>query len=142
MIEVGQDAPDIQLPDQNGDIHQLSDYIGQWVLLYFYPKDDTPGCTKEACAIRDDFANFESLNAKILGVSADTVDSHQRFAEKYDLPFTILADPSRTAINTYNVTSRTSFLINPEGKVAKIYSRVQPEVHAEEVLSDIQSLSA
>lgn len=141
MIEVGQEAPEIQLPDQNGNIHKLSDYRGQWVLLYFYPKDDTPGCTKEACAIRDDFANFESLKAKVLGVSTDSVASHKKFADKYNLPFTLLSDEERDAHQKYDIKGRTSFLINPHGKIAKIYEKVKPEVHAQEVLHDVDTLS-
>ena len=141
MIKVGQEAPEIQLPDQNGQTHKLSDYKGQWVLLYFYPKDDTSGCTKEACAIRDDFANFEAINAKILGVSKDSVESHKKFAQKYNLPFTLLSDTEKDAHQKYNITARTSFLINPDGKIVKVYQKVQPEIHAKEVLDDINQMS-
>src|SRR6185437_4352062 len=145
-------APVFALPDQNGDEHSLADFRGQWVLLYFYPKDDTTGCTKEACAIRDEFPNFKKLKIKVLGVSADSVKSHKKFAEKYDLPFTLLADESREMIKKYGVWGkkkfmgceydgifRNSFLINPEGKIAKIYEKVKPALHAEEVLEYLKN---
>ena len=139
------------MPDQDGKKHSLSDYGGKWVLVYFYPKDDTPGCTKEACAIRDDIPRFDKLKVKVLGISVDSVKSHKKFAEKYDLPFTLLADEKKEVVKKYNVwqkkefmgkeymgTVRTSFLIDPAGKIAKIYEAVKPETHAEEVLSDLK----
>jgi len=153
-LKIGQTAPEFALPDQEEKMHTLKDYRGQWVLLYFYPKDDTTGCTKEACAIRDEFPNFKKLKIKVLGVSADSVKSHKKFAEKYDLPFTLLADESREMIKKYGVWGkkkfmgceydgifRNSFLINPEGKIAKIYEKVKPALHAEEVLRDLESKS-
>ena len=121
-------------------MHSLSDYQGMWVLLYFYPKDDTPGCTKEACAIRDVFPNFGKLNAEVLGVSGDSVASHKKFADKYGLPFTLLADEKKEAIGLYGIAARTSFLIDPDGKIAKVYENVKPEKHAEEVLKDIAEI--
>ena len=143
-------APDFTLPDQNGNMHSLSDYQSQWVLLYFYPKDDTAGCTKEACAIRDSFPNFRKLKINVLGVSVDSVKSHKKFEEKYELPFTLLADEEKKVVNLYGVwgdkkfmgreykgTLRTSFLIDPKGRIAKIYENVKPEVHAEKVLNDL-----
>ncbi len=143
-------APDFTLPDQDGKNHTLSHHRGQWVLLYFYPKDDTPGCTKEACAIRDNFPDFGKLNVKVFGVSVDSVLSHKRFSEKYKLPFTLLADPEKKVVNLYGVwgrkkfmgreydgTLRTSFLVDPKGKISKIYENVRPEAHAEEVLGDL-----
>jgi peroxiredoxin Q/BCP len=152
--KIGTKAPAFSLSDQDGKVHALKDYVGQWVLLYFYPKDDTPGCTKEACSIRDEFPRFKKLNAKVFGVSVDSVKSHKKFEEKYDLPFTLLADGDKKVVEKYGVwgtkkfmgreylgTMRTSFLINPEGKIAKIYEQVKPEVHAEEVLVDIKTLS-
>ena len=148
-------APDFSLPDQEGAIHKLSDYAGNWVLLYFYPKDDTPGCTKEACAIRDAWPEFKKLNAVVLGVSADKVASHDKFVKKYKLPFTILADTEKIVLDMYGVwgpkkfmgrsydgINRISFLISPAGKIAKVYEKVKPEVHAEEVLLDIAKLSS
>ncbi|MFQ5614252.1 MAG: thioredoxin-dependent thiol peroxidase, partial [Anaerolineae bacterium] len=147
-------APDFGLPDQSGQVHRLADYRGRWVLLYFYPRDDTPGCTKEACAIRDNYAGFEQLEAKVLGVSTDPVKSHARFANKYALPFTLLADEDKAVVENYGVwgqkkfmgrefmgTHRVSFLIDPEGVIAKVYDKVKPQAHAEEVLNDLQALS-
>ncbi|MFZ2764097.1 MAG: thioredoxin-dependent thiol peroxidase, partial [Minisyncoccia bacterium] len=143
-------APEFKLPDQDGKEHKLSNYKGEWVLLYFYPKDDTPGCTKEACAIRDSFPDFKKLKIKVLGVCINSVKSHKKFADKYKLPFTILADEEKVVVGKYGVwakkkfmgreymgTPRTSFFINPDGKIAKIYEKVKPELHAEEVLGDV-----
>ena len=154
MLKIGQKAPAFTLPDQDGKVHSLKDYAGKWVLVYFYPKDDTTGCTKEACAIRDDFPAFGKLKAKVIGVSADSVESHKKFAKKYELPFTLLADTEKKMINAYGVWQkksmygreymgivRSSFLINPQGKLAKIYEKVKPDVHAEEVLVDLKNLS-
>ena len=151
-LKIGQLAPDFSLPDQDGKIRRLSDYGGKWVLVYFYPKDDTPGCTKEACAIRDDIPRFDKLNVKIFGISVDTTKSHKKFAEKYNLPFTLLSDDKKEVVKKYGVwqkksfmgkeymgTVRASFLINPAGKIAKIYESVKPEVHAEEVLADLKA---
>ena len=145
-------APDFELMDQEGKTHKLSDYKGKWVLLYFYPKDDTPGCTKEACAIRDSWAEFKKKNAVVLGVSVDSVKSHNKFHKKYKLPFTILADEEKKIVNQYGVwgekkfmgktyqgTNRVSYLISPAQKIVKIYEKGKPEMHAEEVLSDIES---
>src|SRR5579872_6832098 len=148
-------APDFTLPDQDGKEHTLSHHRGQWVLLYFYPKDDTPGCTKEACMIRDAFPTFRKVKAKVLGISVDSVASHKKFAEKYELPFTLLADIEKSVVEKYGVwgkkkfmgreydgTLRTSFLIDPEGKIVKIYENVKPPSHAEEVLQDLQEFTA
>lgn len=152
-LNIGQPAPEIELPDQGGAMHKLSEYRGRWVLLYFYPKDDTAGCTKEACMIRDGFPDFGKLEAVVLGVSADSVESHKKFAEKYSLPFTLLSDEKKEAIGRYGVwgkktfagreyegTMRTSFLIDPDGTIAKIYENVDPEAHAQEALQDVRSL--
>jgi thioredoxin-dependent peroxiredoxin len=146
-------APDFTLPDQDGASHTLSHNRGSWVLLYFYPKDDTAGCTKEACMIRDEFPVFGALKAKVFGISTDSVASHKKFAEKYQLPFTLLADEDKKVVNAYGVwskkkfmgkeyegTMRTSFLIDPRGNIAKIYEGVKPEVHAAEVLEDLKRL--
>lgn len=154
-LKIGDTAPAFTLPDQNGEMHALAEYAGQWVLLYFYPKDDTPGCTKEACAIRDNFSDFKKLKAVVLGVSVDSVKSHKKFEEKYGLPFTLLADEQKEVVHAYDVwgrkkfmgreydgTFRTSFLISPEGKIAKIYEGVKPDIHAEEVLADLKALGA
>ena len=152
-LGIGQLAPEFELPDQNGEVHHLKDYRDKWVLLYFYPKDDTPGCTKEACSIRDNFPNFQELKLKVLGVSVDSVESHKKFAEKYNLPFTLLADEKKETVNKYGVwgwskfmgheyegTLRTSFLIDPDGKIARIYEDVKPETHAEEILAYFKTL--
>lgn len=154
-LKVGSKAPEFSLPDQNNKQHSLSDYQGQWVLLYFYPKDDTPGCTKEACALRDNLPRFKKIKAVVLGVSVDSVKSHAKFAEKYGLPFTLLADEGRSVVKKYGVwqkkkfmgrefwgTMRTSFLIDPKGKIAKIYKNVKPDVHAVEVLKDLAAVLA
>lgn len=143
-------APDFTLPDQDGAMHSLSDYAGHWVLLYFYPKDDTPGCTKEACSLRDTFPRFQNMDTIILGVSVDSVASHEKFARKYSLPFTLLSDAEKKVVNLYGVwgkkkfmgreymgTVRSSFLINPRGDIVAIYENVKPDIHAEEVLTDL-----
>ena len=137
---IGQQAPAFALKDQEGREHTLSDYRGAWVLLYFYPQDDTPGCTLEACTIRDEFPQFQKIQARVLGVSADSVESHKKFAEKYHLPFTLLADEEKKAVEAYGVRGRTSFLINPEGTIVKVYENVKPEGHAAEVLKDLHEL--
>jgi peroxiredoxin Q/BCP len=151
VLVAGSVAPDFTLPDQEGTKHTLSQYRGQWVLLYFYPKDDTPGCTKEACMIRDSFPDFRALDIVVLGVSVDGVASHKKFAQKYELPFILLADEEKTVVNLYHVwakkkflgreylgTLRMSFLIDPTGVIAKVYDNVKPAVHAAEVLADIR----
>lgn len=153
MPAAGSVAPDFTLPDQDGVSRSLSDYRGKWVLIYFYPKDDTPGCTKEACVLRDSLPDFSSLNADVLGISTDSVKSHKKFAEKYGLPFTLLADEGKEVVNKYGVWGRkkfmgreydgifrTSFLIAPDGTIAKVYEKVKPEQHAAEVLADLKEL--
>ncbi|HBY73530.1 MAG TPA: peroxiredoxin [Candidatus Kerfeldbacteria bacterium] len=141
-IAVGQPAPAFTLSDHIGTQHALSDYAGQWVLLYFYPKDDTPGCTTEACSLRDNLPKFSAVNAVVLGVSTDSVKSHAKFVQKYGLPFTLLADEDKIVVNAYGVqgmmgTKRTSFLIDPAGKVARIYENVKPAEHVAQVLADL-----
>ena len=147
----GRMAPDFTLPDQEGKERSLKDFQGSWVLLYFYPKDDTTGCTKEACAIRDEFPKFKKMKAVVLGMSADTTASHKKFAEKYHLPFILLSDTLKKVLKKYNVYGkkkfmgreyrgilRTSFLIDPKGRIVKIYEKVKPALHAEEVLGDLK----
>lgn len=149
---VGQKAPDFELPDQDGNLHKSSDFLGQTVLIYFYPKDDTPGCTIEACGIRDNFPKFSEIKVKVLGISVDTVASHKKFADKYKLPFTLLSDSEKQVVNLYDVwkkkkfmgreydgTVRTSFLINKEGKIIKIFENVKPPIHAQQILEEIKS---
>jgi len=146
-------AIDFSLTDQNGKVHKLSSYRGSWVLLYFYPKDDTPGCTKEACGFRDSLNELKKHNVVVLGVSADSVSSHQKFAQKYNLNFPLLADEKKEVIKVYGAFGkkkfmgkefegilRVSFLINPEGDIVKKYDKVKPEIHAGEVLEDIKKL--
>lgn len=147
--KVGSAAPPFHLQDQNGDWHSLENYRGHWVALYFYPKDDTPGCTTEACAFRDNIFAFRKIGAVIIGISLDDVESHQQFAEKYSLPFTLLADTDaetadaygvRTKLGFIEVAKRESFLIDPDGKIAKHYAKVDPDTHSKEVLSDLELL--
>lgn len=152
-MEAGSLAPDFALPDQDGRLHRLADYRGRWVVLYFYPKDDTPGCTKEACGFRDRMGDLQDLGAVVFGVSADGVESHKRFAEKYGLNFPLLADPERQAILAYGAWGkknlygkeyegvlRQTFLIDPEGRIAKVWRKVSPEGHAEEVAEVLRAL--
>ncbi|MEK7602068.1 MAG: thioredoxin-dependent thiol peroxidase [Patescibacteria group bacterium] len=144
-------APDFTLPDQDGKMHTLSALKGSWVLIYFYPKDDTPGCTKQACMLRDAEPDFSKLNAVVLGVSADSIAKHKKFVDKYGLPFPLLADEDKKVVKAYDVWQlkkmmgreyegivRTSFLINPKGEIEKIYEKVKPEMHAEMVLADLK----
>ena len=138
-------APDFNLPDQDGKVHKLTDYKGRWLLLFFYPKDFTPGCTKEACSFRD---NFHRLKEKldIVGVSGDSVGSHKKFTQKYQLPFTILSDNEKKTIKNYGAdglifAKRTSFLINPGGVIEKIYEKVDPSIHTDEIFKDINQFN-
>ena len=149
--EVGDPAPAFRLQDQNGEWHTLDDYRGQWVALYFYPKDDTPGCTTEACAFRDDVFKFKKMGVAVVGVSVDDVESHKAFAEKHQLPFTLLADSDKSVAKSYGVlttfsgmelASRQTFLIDPDGLVAKHYAKVDADRHSPEVLADLESLMA
>jgi peroxiredoxin Q/BCP len=138
-------APEFKLFDQNGTEHSLSDQRGNYTLVYFYPKDDTAGCTKEACVIRDMYKDFESNGVKVFGISADSVESHKAFAEKYELPFTLLSDPNKEAIKAYGAdgiifSKRISYLISPDGKIVKAYAKVDPAHHGAEILKDIQAL--
>lgn len=147
MVEEGKEAPDFELTSDAGERVRLSQFRGQPVVLYFYPKDDTPGCTAQACAIRDNYDDFEQRGAVVLGVSPDEESSHVKFKEKYGLPFTLLADPDHEVSEQYGVwgekkymgrtymgVERSTFLIDAEGRVAKIMRRVKPDTHAELVL--------
>lgn len=147
--QAGEPAPEFKLQDQNGDWHELEDYRGSWLAVYFYPKDDTPGCTTEACSFRDNIYAFEAIGAKVVGISVDDVDSHKRFSDKYKLPFTILADEDKKVSDAYGVlknymmikiASRQSFIVDPEGTVAKHYEKVDPDTHTQEVLADLETL--
>lgn len=152
-LKEGIKALNFTLPDQHGKNHALSQYQGKWVLLYFYPKDDTPGCTTQACTLRDSWKEFGKLNAVVLGVSVDSVKSHGKFVKKFTLPFALLSDESKNVVNLYAVwgkkkfmgreymgTLRNSFLIDPQGKIVKIYEKVKPAEHAKEVLDDLKRL--
>jgi len=145
-LKVGDRAPDFNAQDQAGETHTLEDYQGEWLVLYFYPKDHTPGCIREACNIRDNFAGVKKL-ATILGVSGDSVKSHASFANKYDLPFDLLADPEKEMLNSYGANGeifkkRSTFIIDPDGKIAKIYPKVSPDEHATELIADLKELQA
>jgi peroxiredoxin Q/BCP len=137
-------APEFTLLDQDSKLHSLKDYEGSKVLIYFYPKDDTPGCTKEACAIRDNHDKFADLGVKVFGVSHDTPESHKKFIEKHGLPFSLLSDPKKEMIKAYGaggmMTRRVSYLIDENGVVLKYYPKVDPVTHAEQILDDIKSL--
>ena len=148
---VGEVAPEFELPDQTGQLHSLEDYRDQWVVLYFYPKDETPGCTKEACEFRDNIFAFKQINAQILGVSFDDTESHLAFSEHHELPFPLLADTEGKAAEAYNVKTkmlgmtvakRQTFLIDPAGRLAKHYVKVNPTTHAVDVLADLKALGA
>lgn len=147
-------APDFELKDQFGKICKLKDYLGKWVLIYFYPKDDTPGCTKQACAIRDSWQDFKNAGIVALGISKDSVTSHKKFADKHSLPFIILSDEDKKIVEKYGVwqkkkfmgrefmgIARTSFLINTGGKIIKIYEKVNPNIHAKMILNDFRELN-
>ena len=145
MIEEGQKAPDFKLPSTDGREISSKDLRGRNVVLYFYPKDDTPGCTREACAFRDAFQRYVEAGVPIYGVSRDSEESHRAFQDKYKLPFALVADPSGEVQRAYrvpgtNVAKRVSFLVGPDGKIARVWPDVDPGVHASEVLDAIAAL--
>ncbi|HKZ44069.1 MAG TPA: thioredoxin-dependent thiol peroxidase [Anaerolineales bacterium] len=153
-IEPGIPAPEFSLPDENETIRHLSDFRGNVVVLYFYPKDDTTGCTTEACSFRDDYSAYEKADVIILGVSPDSTKSHTKFKDKYALPFPLLADEGHKVCNLYDVWGpkklygreyegvlRTTFLIDKEGKVARVFEKVKPAEHSTEILEAISNLS-
>lgn len=153
MLTTGQQAPDFSLSDQDQHAHTLFEQKGKWTLVYFYPKDDTPGCTKEACAIRDVYNDFERMGVTVFGVSKDSPASHKKFIEKYELPFTLLSDEHKEMINAYGawgekkafgVTKegilRISYLIGPDLAIAKVYPDVDPANHALQILKDLKEL--
>jgi peroxiredoxin Q/BCP len=150
-ISAGQQAPDFTLTDQDGEDRSLSDYRGTPVVLYFYPKDDTPGCTKQACGFRDDYSAYQEAGVTVLGVSPDNSKSHTKFINKYDLPFTLLADTDRKVINLYEVWGlkknfgreyegviRTTYLIDGDGNIAKVLENVAAAKHSKEILSALE----
>jgi peroxiredoxin Q/BCP len=149
--QAGDLAPDVALPDETGTIHRLADQRGRWTILYFYPKDDTPGCTTEACQFRDLDMAYAATDADVWGVSRDSAASHRRFREKFDLPFTLLSDPSRTVIEAYGAwreksvlgkrfmgIARSTFLIDPDGRIARAWPQVKADGHAAEVLEALR----
>jgi peroxiredoxin Q/BCP len=149
QLRQGDPAPDFELKDQGGQLHSIEDYRGKWVALYFYPRDDTPGCTTEACEFRDNIFAFRNLDCQILGVSLDDEESHKEFSEKYGLPFPLLADTEGAAAEAYGVKTRIlgfsiakrqTFLIDPDGNIAKHYPKVKPDTHSQEVLADLEAL--
>jgi thioredoxin-dependent peroxiredoxin len=155
MLEVGQLAPDFSLLDHEGTRRTLSDARGSWVVVYFYPRDDTPGCTTEACSFRDHLPRFEDLDAVVWAVSADDEGAHRKFAAKFDLNFPLLIDPDRSMISAYGAwveksrygktfmgVPRVTYLIDPEGKVAQVWPKVSPEGHADEVAATLARLQA
>ena len=149
-------APNFKLADQNGVVHTLDDYKGGWLVLYFYPKDDTPGCTAEACSFRDAREVIEELgHTKVVGVSKDSVASHKKFTDKHNLNFTLLSDPDHTTIEAYHSwqprkfmgreymgTMRNTFIIDPEGQIVKEYDGVNPQNHVAQILADLEKLQA
>lgn len=153
-LEAGIKAPDFSLLDENGEVRSLLDYRGQPVVLYFYPKDDTPGCTKEACAFRDDYSAYMDAGVIILGVSPDSPRSHLKFKQKNNLPFSLLADEDHQVSAQYQAWGlkkfmgreyegvlRTTYLIAGDGKIARVYENVQPAGHSREILADLKSIS-
>ncbi|GMR17191.1 MAG: thioredoxin-dependent thiol peroxidase [Gammaproteobacteria bacterium] len=151
QVDEGAPAPDFELRDQDGQLHSIEDYRGQWVALYFYPKDDTPGCTTEACEFRDDIFAFRNLNCQVLGISLDDEESHKAFAQKNSLPFPLLADTEGTTALAYGVKTkmlgmtvakRQTFLIDPEGNIVKHYAKVDPQTHSKQILADLEKLQA
>ena len=145
-------APDFSLADSAGNTHSLSDYRGRWLIVYFYPKDDTPGCTVEACSLRDAADELNGLDAEIVGVSADDAKSHKKFTEKHDLNFTLLSDLDRKVIEAYGAWGkkmfgkegilRKTFIIDPKGQIVKVYGRVTPLGHGEQVAAELRQLQA
>jgi peroxiredoxin Q/BCP len=154
VLTVGNKAPSFLLPDQTGKMHALSDYVGKWVVLYFYPKDDTPGCTTEACNFRDAKNTYHTHDIIVLGVSKDSVASHKKFSEKFQLTFPILSDETHTVIESYGAwapkkfmgkeflgTQRKTYLIDPKGIIQKIYTTVSVQTHADQIISDVKTYS-
>lgn len=152
-LAAGNKAPEFTLMNESGQEFRLSDYIGKTVLLYFYPKDDTPGCTKQACKFRDDYSEYDKAGVTILGISPDTSKSHAKFKAKYELPFTLLADPDHQIASAFGVWGpkkymdkeydgilRTTFLIGPDSRIIKVFENVKPAEHSAEVLAELKTL--
>jgi peroxiredoxin Q/BCP len=152
-LKPGDDAPDFTLPDANGKMVSLADLRGKWVVLYFYPRDNTPGCTKEACGFKAAYVDYQTKDVVVLGISTDDAASHTKFATKFELPFPLLSDLDATVATAYESyglkkfmgkeymgVSRNTFVIRPDGKIEKIYLKVKPEHHATQILADLDSL--
>ena len=150
MLQIGEKAPDFTLQDKNGKSVSLSDFLGKKVILYFYPRDNTPGCTRQACAFASSYSAFQNINAEVIGISKDSVTSHEKFAQKHSLPFVLLSDPELQAIKAYGVwqekklygkvsmgVMRTTFLIDEKGKIEKIMPKVKPDTNAAEILAEL-----
>ena len=150
MLQIGEKAPDFTLQDKNGKSVSLSDFLEKKVILYFYPRDNTPGCTRQACAFASSYSAFQNINAEVIGISKDSVASHEKFAQKHSLPFVLLSDPELQAINAYGVwqekklygkvsmgVMRTTFIIDEEGKIEKIMPKVKPDTNAAEILAEL-----
>lgn len=152
MKPVPYNAPAFSLPDSNGAVHSLSDFLGKWVVVYFYPKDDTPGCTVEACSIRDARDDLTALGAEVIGISRDDASSHEKFKEKHSLNFVLLTDADASVMNAYGAWGkkmfgqegvlRKTFIINPEGQVVKAYGRVTPLGHGEQLVEALKTLQS
>lgn len=150
MRKTPYNAPDFFAKDQNGRDHKLADYRGNWLVLYFYPKDNTPGCTTQACSLRDKMKELEAVNVKVVGVSADNEESHAKFTQKHDLNFTLLVDTEKDMIQNYEAWGkkmygregilRKTYIINPKGTVVKVYGRAKPLGHGDEVLQKVKEL--
>lgn len=154
-LKVGQKAPELNLPDENGKVHKLADYKGKTIVLYFYPADDTPGCTLEACNFRDDYLKYKAAGAVILGVSPDDEGSHEKFKKKFSLPFPLLADAGHRVCEKYGVWGeksmfgkkymgviRSTFIIDADGKIAEVFSKVSVAKHSQKVLATLKELNA
>lgn len=150
LPQVGKPAPNFDLPDQNGTRHALQEFRGKWLVLYFYPKDDTPGCTQEACAFRDDLNQLAEMGSQVVGVSVDDSNSHAEFARKYHLPFPLLADKSGEVAASYGalmnlgvirLARRFTFLIDPQGNVSKVYLSVETSRHSKEIIDDLKKFT-
>lgn len=152
-LTIGDPAPDFCLPDPTGQSVSLSDFSGQWLVIFFYPRDNTPGCTTEACGFRDHYDRLQTLGAAIVGINTDNEQSHQKFINKYTLPFTLLSDSDATVSTRYESYGlkkfmgkefmgifRQTFIVNPQGTIAKIYRKVKPSLHGQEVLADLKNL--
>ncbi|MEG1108715.1 MAG: thioredoxin-dependent thiol peroxidase [Oscillospiraceae bacterium] len=152
MLEVGTKAPNFTLPDKDGNVVSLADFAGKKVVLYFYPKDNTPGCTRQACAFAGAYADFQTLDAVVIGISKDSTASHQKFADKHGLPFILLSDPERVAIEAYGVwqekklygkvsmgVARSTYIIDENGTIEKVMPKVKPDTNAAEILEYLQA---